>query len=115
MTSFSEMNDMADKVNILLNRAGLENGQITLKKAEDTIGRGIFWQLPNDYRTMSEVRNNGVPLFEQAPKAPITQSYLALADALSSDEPEPAPEITTAPKKSGLGRLFNLLPTKTGK
>ena len=55
---------------------------ISLKKAQETIGREIFWQLPNDYRTMVEVRNNGVPLIEQAPKAAITQSIIALADAL---------------------------------
>ena len=56
--------------------------QISLKKAQETIGREIFWQLPNDYRTMVEVRNNGVPLIEQAPKAAITQSIVELADAL---------------------------------
>ena len=58
---------------------------ISLKKAEETIGSEIFWQLPNDYRTMVEVRNNGVPLIEQAPKAAITQSIIALADALCGD------------------------------
>ena len=31
---------------------------------------------------MVEVRNNGVPLIEQAPKAAITQSIIALAEAL---------------------------------
>ena len=68
---------MADKVKIVVNRVGLDNGQITLKKAEETIGKEIFWQLPNDYRTMIEARNNGVPLIEQAPKAAITQSIVA--------------------------------------
>ena len=57
--------------------SGCDNGQISLKKAQETIGREIFWQLPNDYRAMVEVRNNGVPLIEQAPKAAITQSIVA--------------------------------------
>ena len=61
------------------------DSHISLKKAQETIGREIFWQLPNDYRTMVEVRNNGVPLIEQAPKAAITQSIVALADALCGD------------------------------
>ena len=52
-----------------------------MKKAQETIGREIFWQLPNDYRTMVEVRNNGVPLIEQAPKAAITQAMIALAES----------------------------------
>ena len=34
---------------------------------------------------MIEVRNNGVPLIEQAPKAAITQSIVGLADALCGD------------------------------
>jgi pilus assembly protein CpaE len=53
-----------------------------MKKAQETIGREIYWQLPNDYRVMVDVRNNGVPLVEQAPKAAITQSIIALADTL---------------------------------
>lgn len=110
MMSFGEMEGIAEKVKIVVNRVGLESGQITLKKAEETIGKEIFWQLPNDYRTMVEVRNNGVPLIEQAPKAAITQSIRTLAEALTSDEGVQAPEI--AGKKSSLGRLFHLWPNK---
>ena len=73
MMSFGEMETVKDKVKIVVNRVGLDN-QISLKKAKETMGREVFWQLPNDYRTMVEVRNNGVPLIEQAPKAAITQS-----------------------------------------
>ena len=69
MMSFGEINGLKDKVKIVVNRVGLDAAQISMKKAQETIGREIFWQLPNDYRTMSEVRNNGVPLIEQAPKA----------------------------------------------
>ena len=110
MMSFSEMNALADKVKILVNRVGLENGQITLKKAEETLGREIFWQLPNDYRTMIEARNNGVPLIEQAPKAAVTQSIIALAAALSGNVKAEAAAGTAAfsAKKSGMSRLFGL-------
>jgi len=102
MMSFGQMEGIADKVKILVNRVGLDTGHITLKKAQETIGRDIFWQLPNDYRTMIEVRNNGVPLFEQAPKAPITQSILGLAAALCGEESQ---EDETA---AGPPKLFNL-------
>jgi len=110
MTSFSQMKGLADKVKIIINRIGLESGQITLKKAQDTIGREIFWQLPNDYRTMIEARNNGVPLIEHAPRAAITQSLMGLAEALSGDSR--GQSSTASGKKSGLGRLLNLLPSK---
>ena len=39
MMSFGNMEGLADKVKIIVNRVGLENGQITLKKAEETIGK----------------------------------------------------------------------------
>ncbi len=110
MMSFTEMPGMAEKVKIIINRAGLETGQITLKKARDTIGRDIFWQLPNDYRTMVEVRNNGIPLVEHAPKTAIAQAILGLAAALSSQEKdEPA---APAEGKSALGRIFSFWPGK---
>jgi pilus assembly protein CpaE len=113
MMSFGEMNNIAEKVKIVVNRVGLESGQITLKKAKETIGKEIFWQLPNDYRTMVEVRNNGVPLIEQAPKAAITQSIVNLAELLSGDGKVPSAE--AAGKKAGLSGLFKLWPSKGGK
>ncbi|MHC4179390.1 MAG: response regulator [Planctomycetota bacterium] len=112
MASFSEMEGMADKVKIVVNRVGLESGQIALAKAEETIGKEIFWQLPNDYRTMVEVRNNGVPLLEQAPKAAITQAVAALAAVLCGEANLPG---AAGAKKSSLGRFFQLWPSKGGK
>ncbi len=82
MMSFEEIEGLQSKVEIVVNRAGLDSGQISLKKAKETLGRDIFALLPNDYRTMVEVRNNGVPLISQAPKAPITQSFFDLAAKL---------------------------------
>lgn len=104
MTSFVETEGLLDKVKVVVNRHGLDSGQISLKKAQDTIGREIYWKLPNDYRTMVEVRNNGVPLIEQAPKAKITQSVLELADQLSGVRREATPEGDAA--KTSLTRLL---------
>lgn len=81
--SFDEIEGLREKLKIIVNRVGLESGQIKLKKAKETIGREIFYQIPNDYRTMIEVRNNGVPLLEQAPKAPITLAMQQLAEMLT--------------------------------
>ncbi len=86
MMSFEDVEGLKDKVRIIVNRVGLDNGQISLKKAQETIGRDIFWQLPNDYRVMVEMRNNGVPLIEQAPRAGITQSIVTLSEALAGAE-----------------------------
>ena len=85
LMSLEEYDGLAEKLKIVVNRAGLESGQISLKKAQETLGREVFWQLPNDYRTMSEVRNNGVPLVDHAPRASITQSFLSLTERLTNE------------------------------
>jgi pilus assembly protein CpaE len=90
LMSFKETGKFDDKVKIVVNRSGYETGQISLRKAQETIGREIYWQIPNDYRVMVEVRNNGVPLIQQAPRAAITQSFNQLAAAVSGKSDEPA-------------------------
>lgn len=87
MMVFDESSSLRDKVKVIVNRIGEDNGQISLKKSKDTIGRDIFWKIPNDYKVMVEVRNNGVPLIEHAPKANITQSICQLANTLSGKIP----------------------------
>jgi pilus assembly protein CpaE len=83
MVTFDEDSKLRDKLKIIVNRVGQDNSQISLKKACETLGRDLYWQIPNDYRVMVEVRNNGVPLIEHAPRAGITQSIAQLANALS--------------------------------
>lgn len=88
MMTFDDSPELRDKLKIVVNRGGQDSGQISLKKAQETINREIFWQVPNDYRVMVEVRNNGVPLVEQAPKAGITNSINQLAAALCGQQGE---------------------------
>lgn len=86
LMSFEELEGLKQKTRIVVNRVGLDSGQISLKKAKETVGQDIFWQIPNDYRVMVEVRNNGVPLIEHAPRAGITQSVVNLAAALTGED-----------------------------
>jgi pilus assembly protein CpaE len=72
---------LASKVRVVLNRVGSEC-DISLKKAEETIGKPIFWQIPNDPRPMIESRNEGVPLIQHAPKSKAQQSIAGMAQAL---------------------------------
>ena len=110
LSSLNEMEGIGEKVKIIINRAGLDNGHISVKKAEETIGKEVFWQIPNEYRTMIEARNNGVPLIEQSPKAAVTQSIVALAGALFEEpkEKEEAAEGAAA-AKTGRKKLFGFL------
>ena len=116
LMSFDEIEGLRDKLKIVVNRVGLESGQIKLKKATETIGREIFYQIPNDYRTMVEVRNNGVPLLEQAPKAPITLAIQGLADLLSgSNNGAPPVPSSEDPAASGSSSWLNFWPNKNAK
>ncbi len=76
---------MGGKVRIVLNRVGGDS-DITLEKAEETIGKRIFWQVPTDERAMHDSRNRGVPLLQYAPKSKIQQSFAGLAAAVNGKE-----------------------------
>jgi pilus assembly protein CpaE len=97
--SLSLEGDLGDKIRVVVNRAGsdiLEDG-ITIKKAEEVIGKPVFWQIPNDSRPMIGSRTAGQPLIKHAPKSRAQQSLQALAHALTGK----APAVDPAGKKRG--------------
>lgn len=105
---FLDQQDGLDKkVEIVVNRMGLEDTDISLNKALETIGREVFWQLPNDYATMVGSRNNGIPLCQFAPKARLTRSIADLTRRLNMSEDEQAEFVATEKKKGGLFGLFS--------
>ncbi len=103
MMSFGEVKGLKDKLKVVVNRVGHGAGQISVRKAQETLGCSVFWQVPNDYRTMVEVRNNGVPLLDQAPKAAITLSVCQLAAAMDGRADDPSNEDITAKTRNWLG------------
>ncbi|HEY7308639.1 MAG TPA: response regulator [Gemmataceae bacterium] len=80
-----------NKVQVVLNRVGSET-DISLKKAEETIGKPIYWQIPNEPRLMMESRNNGMPLLLHAPKCKAQQSIAGLAEAVCGKQLKPSPK-----------------------
>jgi pilus assembly protein CpaE len=92
--SLSMEGDLADKVRVVVNRTGsdiLEDG-ITVKKAEEVIGKPIFWQIPNDSKAMIGSRVAGTPLIKFAPKSRAQQSFLGLIQALTGKAPAAEPQ-----------------------
>lgn len=85
--------ELTDKVKVVMNRVGSDYQEtgITMKKAEETIGKPIFWQIPNDSKSMLGSRNAGVPLFQHAPKSKTQQSIAGLAQALAAKPTEVEP------------------------
>lgn len=106
---FKRRPGLYDKVKVVVNRMGLDDNAISLNKALETLGREIFATIPNDYATMVEARNNGVPLITQAPKARVTKSILQLVQSL--DGPSDAEEKPDDRKTSRRGGLFSFLGT----
>jgi pilus assembly protein CpaE len=84
MQFFQRHETFAEKVKVIVNRLGLEENQISVAKALETLGREVFASIPNDYATMVEARNNGVPLLTQAPRAKLTKAVQALAQQLDA-------------------------------
>jgi pilus assembly protein CpaE len=74
---------VGDKIKVIVNRVGSDDCDITLDKAEDTLGRPVFWQVPNDYRAVLGARNAGVPLLTHAPRSKTHLSLVGLANALT--------------------------------
>jgi pilus assembly protein CpaE len=83
---------LGEKVKVVVNRAGADDSDITLEKAQETIGKPIYWQVPNDFKAMLGARNAGVPLLTHAPKSRVHQSIVGLADALCGKKPAEAPK-----------------------
>jgi len=74
-----------------MNRVGAEDSDITMEKATETIGKPIYWQVSNDFRSMLGARNAGAPLLSHAPKSKVHQNILGLSNALLGKTPaEPA-------------------------
>lgn len=76
--------ELGDRIRVILNRVGSDHQEegITVKKAEEVIGKPVFWQIPNDAKVMIGARVNGVPLINFAPKSRSHLSIQALAHTL---------------------------------
>jgi pilus assembly protein CpaE len=75
---------LAEKIRVVINRQGADTVEegISLKKAEEVIGKPIFWQVPNDPKSVIGARVAGAPLVKHAPKSRAQQSIHGLAQAL---------------------------------
>jgi pilus assembly protein CpaE len=95
--------ELGEKVKVVLNRVGSDflEGDISLKKAAETIGKSFYWQIPNDSKAMIGSRAAGVPLIQHAPKCKAQQSIARLADALTG---KPAKEEAVASGGGGWWR-----------
>jgi pilus assembly protein CpaE len=84
--SFSSLGHLPkEDIKIVINRY-VKDSEISLKDAEDSIRKEIFWTVPNDYTTTMSAINRGKALSQFASKAPITENLKVLADALQESK-----------------------------
>ena len=85
---------LAKKVRIVANRVAANEGEISPKKAEATLGAPVEWQVPNASRIVHQARSKGVPIGVEAPGSKVHQAILEIAHAL-----RPFPEVEAKPKQ----------------
>jgi pilus assembly protein CpaE len=94
LLSFQQDDTLSGKTQIVLNRVG-SDGDISIKKAEETIGKTIYAQLPEEIRTVREARNQGIPLIQFAPKSKIQAAFSQLTEKVIGKP------VAAQPKKKG--------------
>lgn len=101
LQSFSSVEGLPEKTRIIMNRVGSDDQDITITRAEESIGRKVFWQVPNDSKAMLSSRNVGKPLALHAPKSKAWQSLQQLGLVLSDKSEVPDFSAVKKPKKTG--------------
>jgi pilus assembly protein CpaE len=98
---------LSDKVRVLVNRVGSDflEGDISLKKAEETIGKPIYYQIPNDAKAMIGSRNAGIPLIQHAPRSKVQVALNGLA-ALLTGKSNGATPSSGGSSRGMMGSLF---------
>ena len=83
LRTFSELGYLSkEKVKIVMNRY-LKKSEISLKEAQRSIDKAIFWQIPNDFITTNSAINQGKLLTQLSPKSSVNVSLKNMAMALS--------------------------------
>ena len=84
-----------ENIRIIVNRY-LKKSDISVKDAEISLEKEIFWTIPNDYQTTVTATNRGKALAQFAPREEITKNFRNLAAELG-------PESEKKEKKKGWG------------
>ena len=73
-----------NRVKIVINRY-MENDEIKTEDIENTLGEKIYWKIPNNYFSIMESINRGVPVSEVNSSSNIANSFRDLASKISDD------------------------------
>ena len=104
---FKHMDYSQEKVLLVLNRDGANNGGIDADGLEKSLAYPIFWRVPNhDYTNVIYSINQGIPITTGSPRAKISVSFNDLAHRFNGVAAVPAAEPEKNEKRSLFKNLF---------
>lgn len=101
LSLFQQFEGMAQRVKLVVNRAGSMESEISLKKAEETLKLPISWQIPLAVKPFQNARIRGVPLGDVAAGTRPHQAILEIAREL-----RPAAAVDAEKPRKGLFAAF---------
>ena len=81
---FESRNYEKEKVKILINRF-MENDELSIQDIENTLGKSIYWKIPNNYFSIMEAINRGIPIAQVNATSNIAHSFKDLAQKVSDE------------------------------
>lgn len=100
---FKKLGYPKDKVKLLINRY-MEADEIKLEDVEEVLDHKVFFKIPNNYYTIINAINKGVPVSDAMPNSNISKSFKQLAALLSDNYAYDSK--TTNPNKRESGFSF---------
>ena len=89
MKVFRQIDGLAERVQVVLNRVEPGGAGIGPEKAAETLGAPIAWQIPNMTEVVTAARAKGVPVAEEAPNSKLAHAIEQIARSFSKVGPEP--------------------------
>ncbi len=98
---FHQFEGLSDKVQLVANRTGSHEAEISPKKAEETLKKPIQWYIPNATKVLRAARAKGVPIDEVGAGSRAHQALLEIAKGL-----RPAAPLEERKSRKGLFAAF---------
>lgn len=78
----SEFNIAEKNILIVVNRYNA-NSNLSLKDIQGALESSELYQIPNDYESVAQSTNLGIPLYDYVPNSAITKAMISLAESLN--------------------------------
>ena len=81
---FKRLGYQKDKIKLIVNRY-MENDEIKIEDVEDVLGHNVYYKVPNNYFTIINAMNKGVPVSDINHQSNIAKAFRELAALLSDN------------------------------